>query len=370
MSVEVQSIELPRDAVRFVRSWWPIYADDPHWVPPLLMERKQFFDPARNPYFRSADVRCWIAYRDGAAVGTIAATVDHRLQESEPNTGMFGFFEFIDEEAVARALLDEALGWLREQGMTSARGPFNFNSNHEFGLLIDGFDTDPCIANPHNRAYYGDMYERLGLSKAMDWYAYWLDHGPMPERVERISARFMDRHPDVTLRRADLSRFDEEVELFYEIYNDAWTDNWGHIHFERDEFLFVAQGLKQVINPDLVWFAYVGGEVAGCTITLPDFNQVVKPMNGRLFPLGWWHFLTKRRKIDVIRVFVLGIKSKFQHLPLGAPLYVKTWEEGQKLAIRGAECSLILETNHRMRGAMEKMGGRIYKTYRTYSVEL
>jgi hypothetical protein len=366
MAVEVQPLELPRDAVRFVKSWWPIYRDDPHWVPPLIAERKQFLDPAKNPYFKVASVQCFLALRDGVPVGTIAATVDQRHQESEPGVGFFGFFEFVDDEEVAGALLRAAEGFLRERGMTSVRGPFNFNTNHEFGLLIDGFDTDPCVANPHNRAYYPAMYERLGLAKAMDWYAYWLDKGPTPKTIQAINDRFLARHPEVTLRKVDMSRFDQEADLFYEIYNDAWEDNWGHIHFTPEEFRFTAQGLKQVINPDLCWFAHVDGELAGASVTLPDFNQVAKKMNGRIFPFGWWHFLVGRKRIDALRVFTLGIRTKFQKLPLGAPLYVKTWEEGQKLPIRGAECSLILENNVRMRGAMEKMGGRIYKTYRTY----
>ncbi|MEQ1502035.1 MAG: hypothetical protein ABMB14_07375 [Myxococcota bacterium] len=370
MGVEVRAIELPGEAVRFVKSWWPIYVGDPHWVPPLISERKRFFDPTVNPYFKYATIRCFMAFRDGTPVGTIAATVDHKQQEHEAGVGLFGFFEFHDDPEVAGALLDAAKAFLAGEGMKVARGPFNFNSNHEFGLLVDGFDTDPCIANPHNRAYYGAMYERLGLVKAMDWYAYWLDKGEMPPRIAAINKRFMDRNPNVTLRKVDMANWEAEVKLFYEIYNDSWENNWGHIHFSLDEFMFTAEGLKQVINPDLCWFCYVGDEVAGASITLPDFNQVAKKMNGRIFPFGWWHYLMGRNKIDVLRVFVLGIRQKFQHLPLGSPLYTKTWEEGQKLPIRGAECSLILDVNTRMRGAMEKLGGRIYKTYRTYEIAL
>ncbi|MEZ4242003.1 MAG: hypothetical protein R3F59_38795 [Myxococcota bacterium] len=370
MAVEVQPVDLPGDATKFVKSWWPIYRDDPHWVPPLIAERKDFLDPGKNPYFQVADVRCFMAYKDGQPVGTIAATVDHRQQDVEAGVGFLGFYEFVDDEAVARPLLDAALGFLREKGMKVARGPFNFNTNHEFGLLIDGFDTDPCIANPHNRAYYPAMYDRLGLRKAMDWYAYWLEKGPTPPTIQAINDRFVKRHPEVRLRKVDMSRFEEEAQLFYEIYNDAWDNNWGHIHFTAEEFAFTAKGLKQVIDPNLCWFAYVGDEIAGGSVTLPDFNQVAKKMNGRIFPFGWWHYLTGRRKIDALRVFTLGIRTKFQHLPLGAPLYIKTWEEGQKLPIRGAECSLILENNVRMRGAMEKMGGTIYKTYRTYEIDV
>jgi hypothetical protein len=370
MAVEVTPIELPRDAARFVRSWWPIYEGDPHWVPPLVFERKQFFDPGRNPYFKVATVQCFMAHRDGRPVGTIAATVDHQLQDHEAGTGFFGFFEFTDDPEVSGALFEAARGFLESKGMTRARGPFNFNTNHEFGLLVDGFDTDPCIANPHNRAYYAAHYERLGLAKAMDWYAYWLDKGPMPKVIAAIGDRFLARHPQARMRKMDMKHFDREVELFFEIYNDAWERNWGHVQFGREEFWFAAKGLKQVMNPDLCWFMFMGDEVAGASITLPDYNQIAKKMNGSIFPFGWWHALTGPKKIDVLRIFVLGIKQKYQHLPLGAPLYVKTWEEGYKLPIRGAEASLILENNVRMRGAMEKMGGRIYKTYRTYDITL
>lgn len=369
-AVEVRAIELPGDAVRFVKSWWPIYAGDPHWVPPLISERKRFFDPKQNPYFKYADVRCFMAYRDGTTVGTVAATVDHKQQEHEPGVGLFGFFEFPDDETVARPLMDAAAAFLREKGMKVARGPYNFNSNHEFGLLVDGFDTDPMISNPHNRSYYGAMYERLGMTTAMDWYAYWLDKGEMPSRIAAINDRFMKRNPNVTLRKVEMANWEAEIQRFYDIYNDSWENNWGHIHYSLDEFQFTAEGLKQVINPDLCWFVYVDGELAGASLTLPDFNQVAKKMNGRIFPFGWFHYLTGKGKIDALRVFVLGIRQKFQHLPLGSPLYAKTWEEGQKLAIRGAECSLILDNNVRMRGAMEKLGGRIYKTYRTYELEL
>ena len=368
--VEVRSIRLPEDAAAFIGSWWAIYADDPHWVPPIIAERKDFLNPKKNPYFKYGDVQCFMAYSDGKAVGTIAATVDANLQESDPGMGMFGFFEFIDDQAIAQSLFSTACDWLVSKGMKTVRGPFNLTSNHEFGLLVDGFDTDPAIANPHNSAYYPPMYEAIGLRGVMDWYAYWIDKQPMPERIKRVSDRFMDRHPEVTLRKLDMSRFDEEVELFFEVYTDAWESNWGHIPLSAEEFCFAASNMKQIINPDLCWFAFVDGEVAGAAVTLPDANQVAKKMNGRIFPFGWWHFLTGRKKIDAIRVFVLGVRHKFQKLPLGAPLYINTWEECYKLPIRGAEASLVLDNNTRMRGALEKLGGRIYKTYRTYEYEL
>ncbi|MCA9570365.1 MAG: N-acetyltransferase, partial [Myxococcales bacterium] len=164
----------------------------------------------------------------------------------------------------------------------------------------------------------------------------------------------------------DLSRFDEEVALVKEIYNDAWEDNWGHVQMTDAEIDFMAQGLKQVIDPKLCYVAYLGDEAVAVSITLPDFNQVAKKMNGRIFPFGWWHYLTGKGKIDTLRIFILGVKKAHQKLPLGAPLYVRTWEEGLRRGVRGAEASLILENNNRMRGALEKLGAKIYKTYRIY----
>ncbi len=371
MTLQIRPVQLPTDAAAFVKSWWPIYADCDEWVPPLVFERKDFLNPRKNPYFQVADVRLFMAYRDGRPVGTIAATVDHELQKTEPGIGMFGFFEFEDDEEAARALFKAATDWLAKQGMHTARGPFNFNSNHEFGLLIDGFDTPPAISNPHNLPYYQRIYEEvLGLEKAMDWYAYWMDKGPVPPTIERIGKRFMDRNPNIEIRNLDLSKWDEEVALVKEIYNDAWTDNWGHIHMTDAEIDFLADGLKQILDPRLCFMAYVDGDAAAVSITLLDYNQVAKKMNGHLFPFGWFHFLRERRRIDALRIFILGVKREYQRMPIGAPLYLKTWENGMTMDIKGAEASLILETNHRMRGALEKLGARIYKTYRTYEAPL
>lgn len=367
--VEIVPIELPKDAERFVKAWWPIYADDPMWVAPLIFERKAFFDPAKNPYHKHADIQCFMAYRDGQAVGTISAQVDHSYQDIEPGVGFFGFFEFTNDAGIARCLMNAACAWLEDRGMREARGPFNFNTNHEFGCLIDGFDTPPVVLNPHNRSYYPDVYEAIGMTKSKDWYAYWLDNGAVPARIGAIAERFMKRNPQVTLRKLDLKHYEREAAIVKEIYNDAWQDNWGHAHLSDEEFDFMAKGLKEILDPDLAWVAEVDGTPAAVAITLPDLNQAIKPMNGRLFPFGWLRFLLGKRKsrIDALRVWILGVRREYQHLPLGAPLYHQTWLEGKDRPIRGAEASLILEDNHRMRSALEKLGGHIYKTYRIWS---
>jgi GNAT superfamily N-acetyltransferase len=368
--VAIEAISLPHDAERFVRVWWPIYRGDPHWVPPLLFERKRFLDPRANPYFRVADVQCFIATRAEQAVGTIAATVDHNYQREEPGAGFFGFFEFVDDEAVSQALFEAAAAWLRGRGMDRALGPFNFNSNHEFALLVDGFDSDPFVANPHNGRWYERHYLALGLQPRMDWYAYWFDRQDIDPRVIRLANRLLSRHPEVRIRNLDVSRFDREVELLHAIYDDAWEHNWGHVKMERAEFEHLAQGFKSFLDPKLCFIVEVGGKAVGLSINLPDLNQVVKKMNGTVFPFGWWHYLWRKRTIDRLRIFMLGVKQEYQHLPLGALLYAKIWEHGLQTTYHGAEASLILATNHRMRGPAEKFGGRIYKTYRNYETRL
>jgi len=369
--IEVEAVTMPGATTRFCKTWWPIYADDPQWVPPLIFERKEFFDPKKNPYFNNAEVAYFIARQGGRDVGTIAATVDQNQLETEPGLGLFGFFEFIDDTDVAKALFDAACEWLREKGMRRMRGPFNLSPNHEFGLLVDGFDTPPCIANPHNLPYYATIYESLGLVGVKDWFAYWMDNdGPAPKTISRIAQRYMDRNPKFSIRPVDKKNWAREIELVYEIYQDAWEHNWGHVSLTKEEFWFAAKGLKQVVEPDLCFFALIDGKEVGVSVTLPDYNQVAKKMNGRLFPFGWWHFLRGRGKIDTLRIFILGIKQEYQRLPLGAPLYLRTWEAGMARNVRGAEASLILEDNVRMRGALEKLGAYVYKTYRSYEYPL
>ena len=369
-NVEVEAISLPRDAERFVRAWWPIYRDDPHWVPPLLIERKLFLDPSSNPYFQVADVQCFIATRGDEPLGTIAATVDHNYQREEPGAGFFGFFEFIDDEAVSKALFDAAGAWLRGRGMDRALGPFNFNSNHEFALLVDGFDSDPLVANPHNGRWYERHYLALGLEPRMDWYAYWFNRKDIDPRVIRLANRLLSRHPEVKIRNLDVSRFDAEIELLHSIYDDAWEHNWGHVKMERAEFEHLAKGFKSFLDPKLCFIVEIGGKAVGLSIILPDLNQVVKKMNGSVFPFGWWHYLRRKQTINRARMFMLGVKQEYQHLPLGALLYAKMWENGLETSYVGAEASLILANNHRMRGPTEKCGGRIYKTYRNYESKL
>jgi GNAT superfamily N-acetyltransferase len=368
--VRVREISLPRDRLTFIKTWWRAHRGDPQWVPPLIAERKAFLDPRKNPYFTTAEVQCFIASVAGEDVGTLAVTVDRPYQARDPGMGFFGFFEFIDDEAVARALFEAGCAWLRARGMDRAMGPLSFNTNHEFGLLVEGFDTGPFIANPHNAAYFAAIYEKLGLESNMDWYAYWIDAGAAVEsRINKVAERFVSRHPEMTLRCFDVSKWDREVGILHEIYDDAWEENWGHVQVSTEEFRFIADGFKAVVDPTLCYVVELEGKPVAVSITLPNLNLVLKKMNGRLFPFGWRHLAFGRKSIDELRVFMLGVKQEFQKLPLGAILYQKTWARALEMGVRGGEASLILQNNAAMNGALERMG-RVYKTYRTYETRL
>lgn len=370
-SVEVIPISLPGETLRFIQPWFPIYANDPHWVPPLVVERKRFFDPRRNPYFEVADVQCFVARREGRDVGTIAAVVDHAYQRHDRGAGFFGFFEFEDDLEVSASLLGAVREWHADRGMKKLIGPFNFNTNHEFGLLVDGFDSDPSIANPHNAAYYPKHYAALGLRPVKDWYAYRVDIAMVGiAKMQRVAERVLARHPELSIRSLSVRDFDDEVARLRTIYVDAWRQNWGHVEVGEKEFRFIAEGFRQIIDPDLCLIAEIDGAPAAISITLPDLNPVVKKMGGRMLPLGWYYFLTRARRVDRVRVFMLGVASAHQSLPLGAVLYARTAQIAAQKGYREGEASLILEDNHRMRGALEKLGATIVKTYRNYEIEV
>lgn len=368
--VEIRPVDLSKEAVAWVKTWWDIYDGDPLWIPPLIADRKKFLDPGQNPYFKRADIQAFWALKDGKPVATISAQIDHAFQKENPGVGFFGFFEFPNDPDIAGCLIEAAKDWLRERGMKEVWGPFNFNTNHEFGLKTDGFDTPPAMLNPTNASYYPEVFEAIGLEPVHTYFAYWFERKPTNERMVKLSDRVLKRNPEISIRSADMKNWDDELMLFKEIYEDAWEENWGHTKISDEEFMFAAADLKQVIDPELVLFVYVGDEVAGAAITFMDLNPIAKKMNGRIFPFGWWHFLTGRKKLDTARVWVLGIKHKFQKMPLGAPLYVKTWETLYAKGVKGADASLVLEENFRMRGALEKLGAEIYQTYKIFGCKL
>ena len=354
----------------FVRFPWRVYADDSHWVPPLLLERKRFFDTRHNPFFKHADAAYFLAERDGEVRGTIAACVDHDLNRfHEKPLGLFGFFEVLDDYDVTAALLDAACNWARERGMQVLRGPCNFSTNQEVGLLIDGFDHDPVILTTYNPPYYQQLIERYGLVKAKDLYAYWLDAGPLPAHMLEAANRVQQR-AHVHVRPLNLRDVRREALVIREIYNRAWSGNWGFVPLSEDEVVEIARSLRIIADRDLSLIAEIDGEPVGFVICLPDLNRALKDLDGQLFPLGWLKLWHAKRRINFVRIFTLGVLPERHPVGIGALLYSEVWQRGVRKGYVAGEASWILEDNAPMNAAMQMMGGRVYKTWRMYESPL
>ncbi len=357
---------------RFIRFPWQVYANDPRWVAPLLFERRQFFDPRRNPFFHHAEVAYFLARRGEAIVGTIAAAVDQNYVAFQKQPiGYFGFFEAIDDLAVARALFEAAATWLRGRGMRVMRGPHNFTTNHEVGLLIDGFEHDPVVLTTYNPPYYVSLYEQAGLSKAKDLYAYRLEARPVPAALSEAAERTR-RQAHVRIAKMNLCDYRTEARRVQKIYNRAWSGNWGFVPVTDEEVDDIARALRLIADPDLSLFAYVEGEPepVGFVVCLPDINRALKPLRGRLLPLGWLRLLLARRHIHFVRIFALGVLPNHHPLGIGALLYQETWRAGLQKGYTAGEMSWILEDNGPMNAALQMMDARIYKTWRMYDQAL
>jgi GNAT superfamily N-acetyltransferase len=354
----------------FVELSWTVNAADPCWVPPLRMALEPVLDRGRHPFHRHAEVAYFLAERGGGPVGRIAACVNRQYNDFQGEAqGTFGFFECLRDPEAAAALLDAAAAWLRTRGMRVMRGPFNFSTNDEFsspGILIEGFDTPPAVMMSHNPRYYAPLLEGAGLAKAKDLLAYWIDGSRVPERLRDAMERLTSR-AGVTVRSLRMRDLKAEVARIQEIYNAAWSRNWGFVPMTAAEFEHLSRELRPVVEPRFVLLAEKDGEPIGFLLALPDLNQALRHVrDGRLFPLGILRFLWHRRRIDVARILTLGLKPGYQHLGIGAALYTRLLHVGREVGYRAAEGSWILEDNHEMCAALEKIGAVVSKRYRVY----
>jgi GNAT superfamily N-acetyltransferase len=373
--VTVRPVEGGRDLKRFIELPYRLRREDPQWVPPLRFERRQFLDRRKNPYFEHAEAEYLVCERDGEVVGRITAQVDQRWDEFQGgNDGMFGFLELENDPEVARALVGAASAWVRERGRDRILGPMDFTTNNECGLLVDGYEAQPIILQPWNPPYYKELLEGLGMTKAMDMRMWDLWLGKLKEGNEfdpmiKAAAKVAD-DKGVIVRKMRKRDLEAEIGRFMEVYNEAWSRNWGFVPITEAEVKYQAKNLRPVLVEDWAMIAEQNGVVVGAALTLPDINQVLKKMNGRLFPFGWWHFLTGRRKIDRVRVFALGVKREYQHLGVAAALYERHRETANRMPQKGGQTGWILETNKSMNRAMEGMGGTVAATYRLYEQAL
>ncbi len=371
--VSIRPVESRRDLKRFVKVPFGLHRDSEQWVAPLVFERMEFLDQGKNPYFEHAEAEFLLAEREGRPVGRISVQVDSRWDEFQGGSdAMFGFFESADDPEVATALLEAAAEWARGKGRKRLLGPMDFTTNDEIGVLIEGFERRPMILEPWHPPYYQGLIEGRGFEKAMDVLMWELQFGDLKDGVRfdpkiHAAAEKALNDEGIVIRNMRKREMAAEVRRFSDVYNEAWGDNWGFVPITDAEVEFQAKNLKQVIDEDWAYMAEKDGEVIGAALTLPDINQVLAGMNGRLLPFGWLRFLLGRRKVDQLRVFALGVKHDYRHTGVAAGLYLKHLETAALPGtIEGGEMGWILETNGPMNRAMEGMGGRIVKRYRLF----
>jgi hypothetical protein len=369
--IAVEEVKTKQALSAFIRFPWDIYKNDRYWVPPLIKDQRSKFSPS-HPFHSHAEMILFLAKKNGQVIGRIAGIIDrHYVEFHHENLGFFGFFESIRDPEVADILLSKVRNWLKSRGMEKMAGPMNPSTNEECALLIEGFDSSPVLMMTYNPPYYASLLEGWGLKKAMDLYAYFLPETSFSrERLFRITERIMKREPRLRLRPINLRRFDAELTIVKEIYNDAWSKNWGFVPLTDAEIDFMAKTMKPLVVADLVIFAYLGEEPIGFSVGLPDYNEVLKHLNGKLGPLGLLKFLYYSRKIHTLRVMLLGIKQAFQKKGIEVLLYVESLKRGTAREYWQAECSWILESNPPMQHGLEAMGGKRYKTYRIYQCDI
>jgi GNAT superfamily N-acetyltransferase len=371
--VTIRPVRTRRDLKRFVKVPFRLHRDSPQWVAPLVFERMEFLNRKKNPWFEHGEAELFVAERAGAPVGRISAHLDRRWDEFQGGSdAMFGFFESAEDREVTGALLDAAVGWARDHGRSRIIGPMDFTTNDEVGILIEGYERRPMILEPWHPRHYRESIEAHGFDKAMDVLMWELELGSLKEGERfdpsiHAAAEKALRDEGIEIRNMRKRQMADEVRRFMEVYNEAWGDNWGFVPITDAEAEFQAKNLKQVLDEEWAFMAEKDGEVVGAALTLPDVNQVMAKLNGRLLPFGWLKFLLGKPRIDRVRVFALGVKHAYRHSGVAAGLYLEHLKmAGAPGPVKGGEMGWILETNGPMNRAMEGMGGEVVKKYRIY----
>jgi len=368
---EIKEVISRKELMSFLRLPWKIYSHDRFWVPPLLSEQRRILNRKLNPFFKHALYKAWVSFLPSGVVGRILAYIDsNHNKHYREKTGFVGFFECVDDQETANQLFNVALQWLREQGMEKMCGPMNFSIGNECGVQLHGFNTSPYIQMSHTPHYYNALFEKAGFTKAHDLYAYKLvgnevkKHELFP-RLKMITDNKLQQK-ELIFRPINMNRYKSELELINTIFNQTLQYDWGFVPSAMEEVLFTADAMKMIVDPELIIFAEHKGRVVGCSISLPDINQVLIHLNGKLFPFGWIRFLYYKQKINRIRVYLLGILEENRCKGLDVVFYYQSIMKAMERGYNEAELSWISEDNTAMIRIVEKIGATRYKSYRMF----
>jgi GNAT superfamily N-acetyltransferase len=381
VAVEVRAVSGSGDLRRFVDLPYRLHANHPQWVPPLKLERRIFLSRRLNNFFRHGEAQYFLAWPSGAdaagsaargePVGRISAHIDHAYNDFHgARWGWFGFIEFEEDQEVSRALLATAADWLAARGCERMVGPADFAMNDECGILVEGFDERVLVKEPWQPPYYQTLIELDGMAKAVDllvWRVRVEDRRNTLPIIFELAEKVQSEH-GIRLRRMSRLHLRREMDGFAEVYNAAWAKNWGFVPYAKKDLDALAQELQLAYDRD--WFIVAEredtGEVVGLALTIRDLNQVLLKMNGRLLPLGWWHYLRKNRIMDRIRIGFLGVKPEYQHTGVAAKLFIEHFDTAERTVSKHGHCSWLLETNRAINAGMEAMGLHVNKRYRMY----
>ncbi|OHE58593.1 MAG: hypothetical protein A2Z47_04660 [Thermodesulfovibrio sp. RBG_19FT_COMBO_42_12] len=367
--IEVIEVKSKRDLDDFIKLPYLLYSKDPFYVPPLIKEMQgQFSD--KNPFFLHATARYFLSRKDGKFAGRIISIINHsHIELHNEKAGFFGFFESVNNQEVASALLDKVSEILKKEGMNIIRGPMNFSTNEECGFLIEGFNKAPMLMTPYNPPYYNELMQRYGMAKSKDLHAYIYDsQEELPQKILRVAEIAEKR--GIRVRPIDKKKFDSEMRIFRDVYNSAWEKNWGFIPITEEETIHLAHMLKSIVVPELTIIAEKDNEPVGFLGMLPDFNFVLKQMKGKLNPVTIAKAIYYSKKIKDLRLLLLGIKSEYRNKGVDAILFREGFKGVKKGGYKRVEFSWILEDNIPTQRLVEMIGGRLYKKYRIYEKKL
>lgn len=373
-SLTVRPVTSRREMGNFIDVPWRVYSNIPQWIPPLRLEQRLHYSRF-NPFLKHGEWQAWVAYNNNQPVGRISAQIDtlHR-QRYGADTGHFGALECINDPAVFSALLLHAEAWLAARRTRHISGPFNLSINQECGVLVEGFDSPPVIMMPHSPRWYNVLLESNGYQPAKDLLAYRVNVDFEAPRVMRALIRKFSSQ--VRLRPLNHKKFYEEIEILRNIFNDAWSENWGFVPFTEAEFAELGKSLRLLVPDDFIQIAEVNNIPAAFMVALPNFNEVFTELNGRLFPFGWLKLMKKikLREIHTARIPLMGVRKQFHHTPLGMALAFMVIDAPRRIGlnrgIKEVEMSWILEDNKAMRGMLDSIGSKQYKRYRIYTKTL